>query len=56
LEPTNRQKLAELVIQMSELGFDECVATGLPSVGRPERSIDELLAFVTDSLPTLKSS
>ena len=55
-EPTNRQELAELVTRMSELGFDECIATGWPPVGGPERSIDELLAFVSEDLPALRSS
>jgi alkanesulfonate monooxygenase SsuD/methylene tetrahydromethanopterin reductase-like flavin-dependent oxidoreductase (luciferase family) len=55
LEPTNRQGLAELVIRMSELGFDECIATGWPPSGGPERSIDELFDFVSEDLPALKS-
>jgi hypothetical protein len=56
LEPTNRKELAELTIRMSELGFDECIATGWPPPGGPERSIDELLSFVSEDLPALKSS
>jgi alkanesulfonate monooxygenase SsuD/methylene tetrahydromethanopterin reductase-like flavin-dependent oxidoreductase (luciferase family) len=56
LEPANRQELAELVIQMSELGFDECMATSWPPHGGPERSIEELFAFVSEDLPALRSS
>jgi alkanesulfonate monooxygenase SsuD/methylene tetrahydromethanopterin reductase-like flavin-dependent oxidoreductase (luciferase family) len=56
LEPANRRELAELVTQMSELGFDECIATGWPPVGGPIRSIEELFGFVSEDLPALKSS
>jgi hypothetical protein len=40
---------------MFELGFDECIATGWPPSGGPERSIDELFDFVSEDLPALKS-
>jgi alkanesulfonate monooxygenase SsuD/methylene tetrahydromethanopterin reductase-like flavin-dependent oxidoreductase (luciferase family) len=55
LEPANRQELSDLVVRMSELGFDECIATGWPPSGGPDRAIEELLAFVTEDLPALRS-
>lgn len=56
LQPVNRQQLGELVMRMSKLGFDECIATGWPPPGGPDRPIDELLAFVAEDLPKLKTS
>jgi len=55
LVPTTRRELRELVVRISELGFEECIATGWPLRGGPDRSIDELLAFVTEDLPALRT-
>jgi hypothetical protein len=46
--------MRELVVRMSQLGYDECIAWGWPSTGN--RSIDELLAFVTEDLPSLRTT
>lgn len=53
LQPANRRELGELVVRMSELGYDECIAWGWPPSGN--RSIAVLLAFVTDDLPGLRT-
>jgi alkanesulfonate monooxygenase SsuD/methylene tetrahydromethanopterin reductase-like flavin-dependent oxidoreductase (luciferase family) len=53
MEPTTRQELAELVIRMAELGFDECIATAWPP--SPYRTTEELLAFVAEDLPALRT-
>jgi alkanesulfonate monooxygenase SsuD/methylene tetrahydromethanopterin reductase-like flavin-dependent oxidoreductase (luciferase family) len=52
LQPANRRELGELVVRMSQLGYDECIAWGWPPSGN--RSIEELLAFVTEDLPGLR--
>ena len=54
LEPANRNELAELVMRMSALGFDECIATGWPPDGGSDRPIEEVLAFVVEDLPSLR--
>ncbi|MBV8734266.1 MAG: hypothetical protein JO120_05745, partial [Solirubrobacterales bacterium] len=52
LQPANRGELGDLVVRMSQLGYDECIAWGWPPSGN--RSIEELLAFVTENLPALR--
>lgn len=56
LQPANRGELGELVARMSQLGYDECIAWGWPPSGGPNRSIEELLAFVTEDLPGLRTA
>jgi alkanesulfonate monooxygenase SsuD/methylene tetrahydromethanopterin reductase-like flavin-dependent oxidoreductase (luciferase family) len=54
LTPRTRPELAELVIRMSRLGFDECIADAWPLIAGSTRSTEELLAFVAEDLPALR--
>jgi hypothetical protein len=47
--------MSELVARMWDLGYDECIAWGWPPADGTNRSIEELLAFVTEDLPGLRT-
>jgi alkanesulfonate monooxygenase SsuD/methylene tetrahydromethanopterin reductase-like flavin-dependent oxidoreductase (luciferase family) len=55
LQPATRSEMSELVARMWELGYDECIAWGWPPAEGTNRSIEELLAFVTEDLPGLRT-
>ncbi len=55
LQPATRSEISELVVRMWDLGYDECIAWGWPSAAGTNRSIEELLAFVTEDLPGLRT-
>jgi hypothetical protein len=51
-----RGQMSELVARMWDLGYDECIAWGWPPAGSTNRSIEELLAFVAEDLPGLRTA
>lgn len=56
LHPATGREMTEFVGRMWDLGYDECIAWGWPPAGSTNRSIEELLAFVTEDLPGLRTA
>lgn len=55
LELTSKRQLGELVLR-AEFGFDECIADGWLIRAGHGCPIEELLAFVAEDHPTLKTA
>jgi alkanesulfonate monooxygenase SsuD/methylene tetrahydromethanopterin reductase-like flavin-dependent oxidoreductase (luciferase family) len=55
LQPSGRQELTELMLRVSQLGFDEFIVTSWPVRG-DDRRANELLEFIGEDLLTLRTT